>query len=189
MRLTEVLGLRRILNSSYHPFHVIPKPSKWMRRERLKRLMAWQTGTARDCVKASYRQLNKVFHYMDMERQDEPKLELYHSAERLKSALAEHNAEYKTFKNMLDMANILLDKRVLAHLAIYEPLTFKSLVDLTQRMAMEQGRLVYPTEEELDHVHTESSLFGEVIPHAKIFPRGPAENHQNRPQKLKLKEF
>lgn len=124
-------------------------------------IIQWQTGTARDCVKASYRQLNKVFHYMDMERQDEPKLELYvsfafitfilifqiqHSAERLKSALAEHNAEYKTFKNMLDMANILLDKRVLAHLAIYEPLTFKV------KFLLYENRVTYIVNESLESV-------------------------------------
>ena len=40
MKFSDVLGLRRIINSSYHPFHVIPKPSKWIRRERLMRLTA-----------------------------------------------------------------------------------------------------------------------------------------------------
>ena len=40
MKLTEVLGLRRIINSSYHPFHIIPKPSIWPKRERMRRFIA-----------------------------------------------------------------------------------------------------------------------------------------------------
>jgi hypothetical protein len=40
MHFTAALELRRILNSSYHPFRVIPKPSIWPKRERLKRFTA-----------------------------------------------------------------------------------------------------------------------------------------------------
>ena len=40
MRLTEVLNLRRIIFSSYHPYHVIPKPAMWPKRERLRRFIA-----------------------------------------------------------------------------------------------------------------------------------------------------
>jgi hypothetical protein len=40
MYFTQAVSLRRILNSSYHPFQVIPKPAIWPKRERLKRLTA-----------------------------------------------------------------------------------------------------------------------------------------------------
>ena len=89
MRLTDTLPLRRILFSGYHPFHQVPKPSKWMKRERLHKFMAvgfsrrhtpplqWNYGQARDTVKSGYRVLNKTFIYMDMQRKDRPMLEKY----------------------------------------------------------------------------------------------------------------
>lgn len=40
------------------------------------------------------------------------------------NALAEHDFEYKHFKNMLDKAHILIDNNTLAKLAIYEPQSF-----------------------------------------------------------------
>lgn len=39
MHLTNASFLRRIINHAYHPFKVIPKPSIWLRRERLKRFV------------------------------------------------------------------------------------------------------------------------------------------------------
>lgn len=40
MYFTQQLGLRRIFHGSYHQFRVIPKPSIWPKRERLKRFTA-----------------------------------------------------------------------------------------------------------------------------------------------------
>lgn len=40
MQLSKALSLRRVLNSGFHPFQVIPKPDVWMKRERLNRFTA-----------------------------------------------------------------------------------------------------------------------------------------------------
>ena len=40
MHTSPVLGLRRIVNSLYHPFSVIPKPDVWQKREALQRFTA-----------------------------------------------------------------------------------------------------------------------------------------------------
>ena len=48
-----------------------------------------------------------------------------HAEERLRIALEEHNVSYPVFKGMLDKCHILLDKKVLWQLAMYEPRTFK----------------------------------------------------------------
>ncbi|KAK6012624.1 hypothetical protein OSTOST_22204, partial [Ostertagia ostertagi] len=87
MRITPVLGLRRIINSAYHPFQTIPKPDRWHTRERLSRFTAWQYAGVRTCYKHGTIKLNKLFWYLDMQRQDEKRLELFvsHSTE-----IAEH---------------------------------------------------------------------------------------------------
>ncbi|KHN83336.1 39S ribosomal protein L20, mitochondrial [Toxocara canis] len=273
MRLSELVCLRRIIDSPYHPFQVIPKPDRWPSRERLRRFIAWQYGSERTTVRGGYRKQNKLFHYMTMQREDAPKLEKFYAEERVKAALAEHHFEYapfrnmldkahilldnvvlsqlaiyepKTFKwqygserttvrggyrkqnklfhymtmqredapklekfyaeervkaalaehhfeyapfrNMLDKAHILLDNVVLSQLAIYEPKTFKSLVMLTKQMAQEEGRAVI-TDPEQRYIETEFSLFGTPFPRARIFPRGPAENHKIKPRKLKRSEY
>uniref|UniRef100_A0A9J2P324 39S ribosomal protein L20, mitochondrial n=1 Tax=Ascaris lumbricoides TaxID=6252 RepID=A0A9J2P324_ASCLU len=188
MRLSEVVYLRRIIDSPYHPFQVIPKPDTWPTRERLKRFMAWQYASERTTVKGAYRKQNKIFHYMNMQREDAPKLEKFYAEERLRAALAEHHFEYAPFRNMLDKAHILLDNVVLSQLAIYEPRTFKSLVMLTKQMAQEDGRAVI-TDQEQKYVETDASLFGTPFPRSRLFPRGPAENHKTKPRKLKPSEY
>lgn len=40
MKLSSLLGLRRVFFSNYHPFEKPPKPAKWVLRERLKRFNA-----------------------------------------------------------------------------------------------------------------------------------------------------
>uniref|UniRef100_A0A915EJM6 Uncharacterized protein n=1 Tax=Ditylenchus dipsaci TaxID=166011 RepID=A0A915EJM6_9BILA len=189
MKLTAVLELRRIMNYSYHPFKPIPKPSKWLRRERLHRLTAWQFAVSRNTVKMGFRQLNKVFSYMDMQRVDEPRAQIHFATERLKSGLAEHHARYPTFKNMLDKAHILLDKKVLSQMVIYEPRSFEAIVELTQKMALEEDRIIYQTKEELEHVEINTSLFRQPYAHSRLFIKGPSEDHRIRPRKLKEVEF
>uniref|UniRef100_A0A914LAY9 Uncharacterized protein n=1 Tax=Meloidogyne incognita TaxID=6306 RepID=A0A914LAY9_MELIC len=189
MRFTDVLGLRRIFYGSYHPFHIIPKPSIWPKRERLKRFTAWQYGQDLKTVKQGSRKLNKVFIYMDMQRQDAPKLERHYNQQRLKAALEEHFVEIEIFKSMLEKAHILLEDKILVQLAIYEPKSFKSLIDLTQKMALNDGIEIITKPEDLEHVQTESSLFGQPFPAAKIYPSGPKENHMEFPRKLKVEEY
>ncbi|KAK6738389.1 hypothetical protein RB195_020478 [Necator americanus] len=189
MRLSIPLRLRRIINSNYHPFQVIPKPDRWQVRERQDRFTAWQYGACRDTYKYGNIKLNKIFCYLDMKRRDESKLEKFYAEERLNAALAEHHFEYKHFRNMLDKAHILLDNVVLSQLAIYEPRTFQSLVALAKEMAIKDGRPVIPDDEFKFEVHLDDSLFGEPFPKPAQYPKGPAENHTNKPRKLDPSEY
>uniref|UniRef100_A0A7E4ZVD1 39S ribosomal protein L20, mitochondrial n=1 Tax=Panagrellus redivivus TaxID=6233 RepID=A0A7E4ZVD1_PANRE len=189
MRFTDALSLRRIINSSYHPFHVIPKPSIWPKRERLRRFIAWQYGSARTTVRNGTTIQNKIFHYMDMQRQDQLKNEIFTSEQRLNAALAEHHLDYARFRSILDQAHILLDNIVLAQLAVYEPRTFKSLVDLTKKLLLSEGRTVLADDVALDNISVDSNILSEPFPKAKYYPRGPAQNHTKPPRKLREEEF
>ncbi|TMS35884.1 hypothetical protein L596_003177 [Steinernema carpocapsae] len=188
MKLTAASYLRRIMNSPHDAYKVIPKPDTWAHRERLAKFTAWQYASERDTVKGAYRKQNKIFHYLDMQRQDEAKLEVHYARERLDAALAQHEMEYKHFRNMLATAHILLDNIALSQLAIYEPKTFKSVVSLTKRMAIEEGRSV-SSDAGTEAVDLDSILFGEPFPTSKQYRRGPPENHTNKPTKLKVHEF
>ncbi|CAI4228567.1 unnamed protein product [Auanema sp. JU1783] len=188
MKLSAALSLRRIINSSYHPFHVIPKADRWLSRERLNRFTAWQYASERTTVKGAYRKQDKIFNYLEMQRHDEPRLEKFYAQERVEAALQEHHFEYKHFRNLLEKAHILLDNVVLSHLAIYEPRTFHSLVALTKEMAEREGRRVIPDDNEFKY-KLEDSLFGEPYPKAIQYPKGASENHTNKPRKLKPEEY
>lgn len=188
MRSGTVLCLRRILNSSYHPFRVIPKPDVWPSRERLKRFIAWQYASDRTTVKAGSRKLNKIFHHLSMQRDDAPKLEKFFAEQRLIAALAEHHFEYAPFRNMLDKAHILINNVVLSQLAIYEPRTFKSLVMLAKQMAQEDGRSIIPDADQ-NYVETDPLLFGIPFPRCIEYPRGAAKNHKNKPRKIEPQEY
>ncbi|CAJ0585464.1 unnamed protein product, partial [Mesorhabditis spiculigera] len=190
MRLTEPTFLRRIINSTYHSFKVIPKPDIWMKRERQKRFVGWQFGINRDEWKHGEAKLNKLFHYQQMHRVDEPKLERFYAQERVTAALAEHHMEYKYFRSMLDKAHIQLDNIVLSQLAIYEPRTFHSLVTLTKEMIRREGVPVVADDKEFHtEVHLDESLFGEPFPKARRYPRGSAVNHTTKPRRLREDEY
>ncbi|VDM57944.1 unnamed protein product [Angiostrongylus costaricensis] len=189
MRLTSALGLRRIINSAYHPFQTIPKADRWHVRERQNRFTAWQYSSDRSTYKYGNVKLNKLFCYLDMQRRDERKLERHYAEQRLEAALAEHHFEYKHFRNMLDKAHILLDNIVLSQLAIYEPRTFQSLVALAKEMAIKDGRPAIPDDEFRFEVHLDDTLFGEPFQRSVQFPRGPSENHTSKPRKLDPSEY
>jgi hypothetical protein len=91
-------------------------------------------------------------------------------------------------RDMLEQAHVLIDNNVLAQLAIYEPRTFESIVNLTKAMAIEDGRLVLK-EEGVDTVQLDDSLFGEPYPRAVEFDKGPAKDHTKKPRKLRVDEF
>ncbi|KAI6228023.1 hypothetical protein M3Y95_00578600 [Aphelenchoides besseyi] len=181
MRLTDVLGLRRILNSSYHPFVVIPKPSLWPRRERLRRFVAWQYGSSRDTVRRGSKALIDIFCYSDIKRKDERNLLRHYSEERLHAALDLHHTEYKVVRGMLTRAHIHIDNTILSQLAIYEPRTFKSIVLTTKAMSEKEGRPVVE-DEETKTVDVRDSWFREPLPIARVYQRGPASNHKQKPQ-------
>ncbi|CAD5211482.1 unnamed protein product [Bursaphelenchus okinawaensis] len=188
MQLTAVCNLRRIINPSYHPFSVIPKPAIWMKRERLRRFIAWQYASKRTTVRAGSRQLNKIFIYMDMQQKDEKNFERFYSEERLNAGLALNNIEYMHFRNMLDQAHVLLDNNCLSQLAIYEPRTFESIVNLTRKMALEDDRDVV-NEQKLDNVEVEQEWLGEPLPRSIYFAKGPAKNYRGKVRKLRVDEF
>ncbi|KAM3719957.1 50S ribosomal protein [Dirofilaria immitis] len=139
MKLSGINFLRRVINSPYHPFRIKVKPDVWQKREQLRRFVAWQYGFQRTTVRRGLRKLNKLFIYLNMQREDAPRLEKFYAEERVKAALAEYHFDYAYFRNMLAKAHIQLDNIVISQLAIYEPESFKSLVMLTMQMAQEDG--------------------------------------------------
>uniref|UniRef100_A0AC34GWN5 Uncharacterized protein n=1 Tax=Panagrolaimus sp. ES5 TaxID=591445 RepID=A0AC34GWN5_9BILA len=189
MRLTEVLGIRRIINSSYHPYSVIPKPSIWPKRERLRRFIAWQYGSNRTTVRKGQRQLDKIFHYMDMHRRDELKMEKYYAETRLNAALDEHHFEYRELRSNFDKAHILLDNIVLSQLAIYEPRTFKSLVDFSKQLSLQQGHQIIYDKSDQENIELSTNCLGLPFPKSKYFPRGAGKDHRNPPRKLREDEY
>ncbi|KAI6184167.1 hypothetical protein M3Y97_00567300 [Aphelenchoides bicaudatus] len=188
MQLTGVCLLRRMMNSSYHPFIVIPKPSRWPKRERLRRFIAWQYASKRETVSKGAQTLSKTLNYMNMQRTDEKHLKRFYSEERLNSALDAHHLEYMHFRDMLEKAHILIDNSIISQLALYEPRTFQSIVNLTKAMAVEDGRVIL-TEEGVETVELDEQLFGEPIPKSREFAKGPAKDHKVKPRKLRFDEF
>ncbi|CAD6192564.1 unnamed protein product [Caenorhabditis auriculariae] len=190
MKTSTTMLLRRIVNSNYNPFHVIPKPDVWLNRERLHRFTAWQYASERTTVKGANRKLDKIFHYLDMQRLDEPKLEKHYAEERVTTALAEHDMQYPQFKAILARSHILLDNIVLSQLAIYEPRSFRSLVSYAKEMARQEGKPVIPDDPEFAYeVHVDSNVLETPFPQSRVYPRGATENHTRKPRKLRPEEF
>uniref|UniRef100_A0A0K0EZL8 39S ribosomal protein L17, mitochondrial n=1 Tax=Strongyloides venezuelensis TaxID=75913 RepID=A0A0K0EZL8_STRVS len=189
MKLSGVSNIRRILNSPFDPYHTTPKVDKWKSREKLARFTAWQYGSERNGVKAAYRKLNKIFHYMSMQRQDELRLNHFYAEQRVSTALKEHNFDYPNFKNSLNKSHILLDNVVLSQLAMYEPRSFQSITALAKKVNLLQDKKTLVIGDELEDVEIFSNFIRTPFPLGKIYPKGPYEDHSFKPRKITEEEY
>jgi len=77
---------------------------------------------------------------------------------RIEAACSQHNIKYYDFKESLRRSGILLDKKSLSTLAVWEPYSFKALVDVAKRKAIDDGLATITAESEVDRVITRGSL-------------------------------
>ena len=52
---------------------------------------------------------------------------------RINASCRNHNIKYSEFMHLLQKNNIEVDRKLLAHIAFHEPMTFKSIVDQVRK--------------------------------------------------------
>lgn len=84
---------------------------------------------------------NRYHYYLKGESyfaKDKSNLKRDYNRSRIAAACEEHGYPYSYFVSTLPKINIFLNLSSLARLSIYEPLTFKSLVDICKAMTAEE---------------------------------------------------
>ncbi|GAB1603582.1 39S ribosomal protein L20, mitochondrial-like isoform X1 [Argonauta hians] len=114
-------------------------PHRFWKRAMIRRL-AWHfLGRKRNCYSISIRYVHRALRYSTWGR----KLKKADAKElfmiRINAACREHGIQYNNFLEGLARADIALNRKVLADIAIYEPRTFKSLTELAKQQHREMG--------------------------------------------------
>ncbi|KAK7094061.1 large ribosomal subunit protein bL20m-like [Littorina saxatilis] len=109
-------------------------PDPFWKRQFAKRLTWNFYGRRRNCHKLSLNYLRRALRYSTEYRSKLKTINMDNLFEtRIAAGCAEHGVEYSPFIDTLRENNIVLDRKVLADLAIYEPRTFQSLCEVVKR--------------------------------------------------------
>ena len=127
----------------YRPFWLLPDPNAFtsdkraFRRLNLFKLTQKFHGRHRNCYKIAINRWHKSLDHSYNDRQDRKIYMKDIYSQRLWAALNELRFPYKYFLGVLPRAGIELDRRVLAHLCVWEPRTFEALVDICRAFVVE----------------------------------------------------
>ncbi|XP_078050662.1 mitochondrial ribosomal protein L20 [Augochlora pura] len=109
-----------------------PGPDEFWRKRQIFKLAAHYIGRRRNCYSIAIRNVHRALLKSTMGRQlkKEDMKKLWET--RIEAASNEHGINLRTLMEGLTRCNILLDRKSLATLAVWEPRTFKSLSDVAR---------------------------------------------------------
>ena len=86
-------------------------------------------GRSKNCYSIAIRKVHRALRYQYRDRRVKRRIMRKNWIVSLSAATKELGINYSRFIMMLNRSNVNLDRKVLADLAIYEPYSFKSIVD------------------------------------------------------------
>eukprot|EP00878_Enallax_costatus_P005559 GHUV01005832.1.p1 GENE.GHUV01005832.1~~GHUV01005832.1.p1 ORF type:complete len:149 (+),score=43.81 GHUV01005832.1:370-816(+) len=98
-------------------------------------------GRAKNCIKIARQQAEKSLQHAYKGRKDKRSNWRALWIQRINAASRQHGIKYSWFINGLAQQNIQLNRKMLSELAIFEPHSFKALVDQVQFMRGPDGRI------------------------------------------------
>ncbi|EFN79772.1 39S ribosomal protein L20, mitochondrial [Harpegnathos saltator] len=128
-------------------------PDEFWRKRKIFRLAAHYIGRRRNCYSITIKNVHRALEYSTAGRQQKREDMLELQEQRIDAATHEHGISFKVFTQSLARCNILLNRKVLADLAIWEPRSFKSLTDIACARAKQDHF------KEISHVEVPKSVF------------------------------
>ncbi|XP_068096730.1 large ribosomal subunit protein bL20m [Hyperolius riggenbachi] len=108
----------------------------WKVQEVLKHARHFR-GRKNRCYSLAVRAVRRAFVYSTKARKVKPRLMRMMWITRITGALQEHGVKYSHFIRNLQKCQVVLNRKVISQMAIYEPKTFKSLAALSKRRGEE----------------------------------------------------
>ncbi|XP_032679568.1 39S ribosomal protein L20, mitochondrial [Odontomachus brunneus] len=105
-------------------------PDEFWRKRKIFMLAAHHMGRRRNCYSIAIRSVHRALQYCTLGRKIKKQDMKELREQRIGAATAEHGINMNILKEGLTRCNILLNRKVLADLAIWEPRSFKSLTDI-----------------------------------------------------------
>lgn len=105
-------------------------PDEFWRKRKIFKLAAHYIGRRRNCYSIAIRNVHRALVYATQGRRLK-KMDITELREqRLEAATNEHGISFRTLKEGLGRCNVLLNRKVLADLSIWEPRSFKALTGI-----------------------------------------------------------
>ncbi|XP_066253812.1 large ribosomal subunit protein bL20m [Euwallacea similis] len=133
-------------------------PDEFWRKRKIFKLSAHYFGRPRNCYSLAIRNVHRALAYATKGRKLKKMDMLDLWTTRIKAACNQHEIEYGLFKTSLRDLDILLNKKTLSDLAIWEPYSFKALTDIAKRKVLDDGLSFIKNETEVDKVITRGML-------------------------------
>ncbi|KAL6257336.1 hypothetical protein P5V15_010909 [Pogonomyrmex californicus] len=105
-------------------------PDEFWRKRKIFKLAAHYYGRRRNCYTVAIRGVQKALIYCTRSRQLKKEDIKELREQRLEAATNEHGINFSILKEGLTRCNILLNRKSLADLAIWEPRSFKAIADI-----------------------------------------------------------
>lgn len=105
-------------------------PDEFWRKRKIFKLAAHYIGRRRNCYSITIRNVHRAMVYATQGRQKKKEDIKELREQRLQAATTQHGINFATLKEGLARCNILLNRKMLADLSIWEPRSFKALTDI-----------------------------------------------------------
>jgi len=109
------------------------------RHKKVLKLARGYRGRARTNFRTAIERVEKGMQYAYRDRRQRKRTFRALWIQRINAAAREHGLTYSQLMHGLDVAGVPLDRKVLADLAVHEPVAFKAVVDQAQAALGEQG--------------------------------------------------
>lgn len=103
------------------------------RHKKILKLAKGFRGRAKNCFKVAVEKVEKALRYAYRDRRTRKRDFRALWIQRINAAVRQYGLVYSQFINGLTLANIDLDRKVLADLAVREPEAFKAVVDQVKK--------------------------------------------------------
>lgn len=105
-------------------------PDEFWRKRKIFKLAAHYIGRKKNCYSITIRTVQRALVYATKGRKEKKEDIKELREQRLEAATTQHGINFITLKEGLARCNILLNRKVLADLSIWEPRSFKALTDI-----------------------------------------------------------
>jgi large subunit ribosomal protein L20 len=112
--------------------HVKRGTTTHARHKKILKLAKGYRGRSKNCFRIAVERVEKALQYAYRDRRTKKRDFRALWIQRINAATREHGLPYSRFINGLIKAGIEIDRKVLADLAVREPVAFKAIVDQAQ---------------------------------------------------------
>lgn len=99
------------------------------RHKKIIKMASGYRGRSKNCFRIALQRVEKALQYAYRDRRNKKRTFRALWIQRINAAVREYGLKYSTFIHGLSKAEISVDRKVMAHLAVHEPEAFKGLVD------------------------------------------------------------